>query len=48
MEILTNEKMLEYRGGIKMSIGVASVIAAVGAFILGIIDGVSNPKKCNK
>ena len=48
MEILNNENMLEYQGGIKMSIGLASVIAAVGAFLLGVIDGISNPKKCNK
>ena len=46
MEILQENEMLEYKGGIKVTIGLVSIVAAVGSFILGIIDGLSNPKKC--
>lgn len=47
MEILHDDECLEYCGGAKISMGLGIAISALGAFILGLIDGISNPKKCN-
>lgn len=46
MKELTNKEMLEVTGGIKAYVG--AIIAGVVTFILGIIDGYSNPKSCNR
>jgi len=45
MELLTKESALEYKGGAKITLGIATFWAAVTAFVLGVIDGFSNPKK---
>lgn len=47
MKVLSNEEMLEYNGGIKLYTGYVGIAAGVISFILGFIDGYTNPKKCN-
>ena len=47
MVILKDNDTINYCGGAKISGGIALFIAAIGSFILGIIDGISNPKACN-
>lgn len=46
MKVLNNDEMLEYNGGIKLYTGYVAVIAGVVSFILGFIDGYTNPQKC--
>lgn len=41
-----NDKQLEkVNGGFNW--GIAAVIATIGAFIIGVFNGYTNPKKCN-
>ena len=47
MELLHEDECLNYSGGGRLSLAIGVTIAAFGSFILGIIDGISNPKKCN-
>ena len=46
MEILNDNEMMKYTGGFKITKTIAVLIAGLSAFILGIVDGLSNPKKC--
>lgn len=39
MEILREDECLEYSGGAKFSIALGAALSALGAFILGVIDG---------
>lgn len=49
MEILTKNESIKYTGGaIKLSAGIVVIISGVAAFILGVVDGMSNPKACNR
>ena len=47
MITLSEKESVEYIGGGKASIGLGLFFAALGSFILGFIDGFSNPKACN-
>lgn len=45
MKELNNEEMLNIKGG-----GVSNFIGLIGAgivFVIGVIDGLINPRKCN-
>lgn len=44
---LTKDELLNIRGG-GISFGVAALIGAGIAFIIGVIDGISRPLRCNK
>lgn len=46
MEILNDKKSMEYVGGFKITKTVAALITGLVAFVLGIVDGISNPKRC--
>ena len=47
MEILNDSDSMKYSGGAKITTGFIIFFSAIGSFILGIIDGLSNPKVCN-
>lgn len=47
MVTLSENESIKYSGGGKITAGLVIFITAVGSFILGIIDGLSNPKACN-
>lgn len=47
MRILNDNEMLEVNGGAKISVGLVGLITGVVAFVLGVIDGIANPQKCN-
>lgn len=44
---LTKEELLNVRGG-GISFGALTLIGAGIAFIIGIIDGISRPLRCNR
>jgi len=47
MKILNNEEMIEVQGG---AISYKALIGVMGAgivFLIGVIDGLINPRKCN-
>ena len=46
MEILSDKEAMNYVGGFKITKTIIAVIAGVSAFVLGIIDGLSNPVPC--
>jgi len=46
MEILNDNEAMNYAGGFKITKTVIAIIAGVTSFVLGIIDGLSNPQKC--
>ena len=46
MEILNDGEMMNYSGGFKITKTIIVLVAGLSAFILGIVDGLSNPKKC--
>ena len=48
MDILNENEMISYQGGVKISIGVVTAITAAITFFLGVWDGYKNPKACNK
>lgn len=48
MEILNEKDAMNYVGGFKITKTVIALIAGLSSFILGIIDGLSNPRKCNR
>jgi len=46
--VLEKEKLLTvYGGAATKNIGLGIIIAALGSFIVGIIDGFLRPLKCN-
>jgi len=47
MVILDDNESINYSGGAKITAGLVIVFTAIGSFILGIIDGLTNPKACN-
>ena len=48
MKNLTNEELMNVDGGgIKLGIGIGFGIVAIGAFLIGVIDGLVRPLKCN-
>lgn len=47
MITLSDNEAIKYNGGGKISAGLVIIISAIGSFILGVIDGLSNPKACN-
>ena len=46
MEILNEKETMNYVGGFKITKTIAALIAGLTSFVLGIIDGLSNPQKC--
>ena len=46
MEILNDKEAMNYIGGFKLTKTVIAILAGLSSFILGIIDGLSNPQKC--
>lgn len=46
MNKLTQEEMYEIKGG-AVKWGLIAGIGAFASFIIGVIDGYTNPKKCN-
>lgn len=47
MVTLNDNESIKYTGGAKITTGFVIIFTAIGSFILGIIDGLSNPKTCN-
>ena len=47
MITLNDNEMINCVGGAKITTGIVVIITAIGSFILGLIDGLSNPKACN-
>ena len=46
--VLENENLLSIVGGkTAKNVGIGIIIAALGSFIVGIIDGFLRPLKCN-
>lgn len=45
MKNLNNEQLEQVNGGFNW--GIAAVVAALGAFIVGVFNGYTNPSKCN-
>ncbi len=48
MEILKDSEAMNYVGGFKITKVALAIIAGVTAFVLGIVDGLSNPKRCTR
>lgn len=46
MKQINNEQLKEVKGG-AVNWGVVAGISAFGSFLIGLIDGLINPKKCN-
>ncbi|MCI6266276.1 MAG: class IIb bacteriocin, lactobin A/cerein 7B family [Erysipelotrichaceae bacterium] len=46
MQSMTNKELQEIQGG-GINWGMMAGIGAFASFLIGIIDGVINPKKCN-
>lgn len=46
MESMSNKQLLEIKGG-GINWGMMAGIGAFASFLIGVIDGVMNPKKCN-
>lgn len=46
MENINNEQLKEIRGG-GINWGIIASFSAVTSFVIGVIDGLINPKKCN-
>lgn len=46
MKKLNQEKLQEINGG-AVHWGIIAGIGAVGSFLIGVIDSLINPKKCN-
>lgn len=46
MNEISNEKLKEIKGG-GIHWGLMAGISAIGSFLIGVIDGLLNPKKCN-
>ena len=46
MTNIQNEQLKEIRGG-AVNWGMLAGIGAVLSFVIGVIDGLTNPKKCN-
>lgn len=45
--VLKDNEAQKYYGGGKVAVVIGAAIAAIGTFILGFIDGYTNPKSCN-
>ena len=46
MKILNDAEAMNYSGGFHLTKGIIALIGGIGTFILGIIDGLSNPQRC--
>ena len=46
MERISNEQMNEIKGG-AINWGMLAGIGAIASFIIGVIDGWTNPRRCN-
>ena len=47
MDVLSNEELMKVNGG-AISAAVVAGLAAVGIFIIGVIDGILRPLACHK
>lgn len=46
MESMNNKELFEVKGG-GVNWGMLAGISAFASFLIGVIDGLTNPKKCN-
>ena len=46
MKKVNDKKLKEVKGG-AINWGLAAGIGAIASFLIGVIDGLINPKKCN-
>lgn len=47
MITLNDNDSIKYTGGAKITSSLVIILTAIGSFILGIVDGITNPKACN-
>lgn len=47
MITLNDNEAINYTGGAKITTGFVIVFTAITSFILGVFDGLTNPKVCN-
>ncbi len=47
MKVLANEELMKVNGG-GIGLQIAAGIAAVGIFLIGVLDGFLRPLACNK
>ena len=47
MIVLNNEEMLNVKGGALKFKVLSAIVGGVTVFILGFIDGIVHPKRCN-
>ncbi len=47
METISSEQMEKIKGG-AINLGVVAGITAFASFLIGIFDGWTNPKRCNR
>ena len=45
MKELTNQEMKQIEGGVNWV--VVTIVSGALSFVIGVIDGIFNPKKCN-
>ena len=46
MKVLNNEEMINVKGG-ALRAGLKALIGGAVVFLIGLIDGLINPQKCN-
>lgn len=46
MKVLNNEEMIKVKGG-ALSAGLKALLGGAVVFLIGLIDGLMNPQKCN-
>ena len=46
MKELTKEELMNVKGG-GFSIGIGVIVTAAVAFVIGVVDGIVRPLKCN-
>ncbi|MBQ6840621.1 MAG: hypothetical protein IJO63_00695 [Bacilli bacterium] len=47
MVTLNEQEAIQYTGGGKITTGFVIFFTAITSFVLGVFDGLSNPKACN-
>ena len=47
MQIVSNEELENIKGGAAVTVWTGIAIATVVIFLSGVIEGITNPKRCN-